>query len=391
MALTHFLVIVLLVLGAPLLLFPCAEASEVGVSYGRIADDLPDPEAVVQLLQDNGITMVRLYDADPEVLSALANTGIKVIVMMPNEEVAAAAENPSYALQWLQCNVSDYYPDTLINGVAIGNEVFELKQPDLNRKLVSAMTNVHAALVQLGLADDIKVSTPIAFTAFRNTFPPSDSRFQDDIAQSVMKPMLQFLRRTGSYLSVNPYPFFAYADNPKDIPLDYALGYNKTGVVDQNTGLRYHSLLDAMMDATFYAMENLTGHINTMQSGGTNGGDTKWSESGWPSNGQIKPGKKSMPDGGSLLEASDGFQPATVANAQAYNNYVINRVLSGKTGTPYRPNADMDIYIFALFNENQKGQGPDDVEQYFGLFCPDMEKVYEFDFRGGAGSDVHQP
>jgi exo-beta-1,3-glucanase (GH17 family) len=91
------------------------------------------------------------------------------------------------------------------------------------------------------------------------------------------------------------------------------------------------------------------------------------------------------------LEAGDdGFQPATIANAKAYNNYLINRVLSGKTGTPHRPDADMDIYIFALFNENLKGQGPDDVEQYFGLLCPDMTKVYEFDFRGrGASSIVH--
>jgi exo-beta-1,3-glucanase (GH17 family) len=93
------------------------------------------------------------------------------------------------------------------------------------------------------------------------------------------------------------------------------------------------------------------------------------------------------------LEAGDdGFHPATVANAKAYNNYVINRVLSGKTGTPHHPNADMDIYIFALFNEDGKGDGPDDIEQNFGLFCPDMTKVYEFDFRGGgASSIVHQP
>jgi hypothetical protein len=77
-------------------------------------------------------------------------------------------------------------------------------------------------------------------------------------------------------------------------------------------------------------------------------------------------------------------QAASVANAQAYNNYLINRVLSGDTGTPYRPDADMDVYIFSLFNENQKGDGADDIEQHFGLFYPNQTKVYEFDFRGGA-------
>jgi exo-beta-1,3-glucanase (GH17 family) len=85
------------------------------------------------------------------------------------------------------------------------------------------------------------------------------------------------------------------------------------------------------------------------------------------------------------LQAGDGSDAATVANAQAYNNYVINRVLSGSTGTPHRPDADMDVYIFALFNENNKGSGPDDVEQNFGLFYPNMTKVYEFGFQGGGG------
>jgi len=79
-----------------------------------------------------------------------------------------------------------------------------------------------------------------------------------------------------------------------------------------------------------------------------------------------------------------GDDAASVANAKAYNNYLINRVVSGDTGTPYRPDADMDVYIFALFNENQKGDGADDIEQHFGLFYPNQTKVYEFDFRGGA-------
>jgi hypothetical protein len=238
-----------------------AEAREVGVSYGRVADDLPDPAQVVKLLKKSGITMVRLYDANPDVLNALANTRIKVVVMMPNDELAAAAASRSYALNWVQCNVSDYYPATLVNGVAIGNEVFD-SSPGLTRKLVRAMANVQLALAKLGLADAMKVSTPIAFTALNNTFPPSSARFGDNIAESVMKPMLQFLRRTGSYLSMNPYPFFAYAGDPHDIHLEYALGNYKAGVRDTTTGLVYHSLLDAMMDATYYAVENLTGHLS---------------------------------------------------------------------------------------------------------------------------------
>jgi hypothetical protein len=74
--------------------------------------------------------------------------------------------------------------------------------------------------------------------------------------------MLEFLQRTGSYLCMNPYPFFAYVEDPQHIPLDYALGNYEPGMRDWNTGLVYHSLLDAMRDATFFAVENLTEHLN---------------------------------------------------------------------------------------------------------------------------------
>ena len=385
MALAHFLGAALPLL----LLLGAAEAGgEVGVNYGRVANNLPDPASVVHLLKQNGITMVRLYDANAKVLTSLANTGIKVLVMLPNEELAAAASDPSYALRWARSNVAAYHPATRIHGVAVGNEVFD-SRPDLNADLVRAMANVHDALAQLGLADAVKVSTPVAFSAVTDSYPPSAGRFRDDVAQSVMKPMLGFLQRTGSYLTINIYPYLAYAEHPDQISLDYALGNsNSAGVRDPVTGLVYHSLLDAQLDATYFAMEKLGTSSSGAQehnSMARNGPRAYVSESGWPSAGRLKPGGRPRPRGGGrrCLEQA-GDDAASVANAKAYNNYLINRVVSGDTGTPYRPDADMDVYIFALFNENQKGDGADDIEQHFGLFYPNQTKVYEFDFQGGA-------
>jgi hypothetical protein len=74
-------------------------------------------------------------------------------------------------------NVKAFYPATLIHGVALGNKVFR-SRPDLNSKLVPAMTNVYNALVKEGLANAVNVSTPIAFDAIKpDSFPPSKGTF----------------------------------------------------------------------------------------------------------------------------------------------------------------------------------------------------------------------
>ncbi|CAO1941734.1 unnamed protein product [Urochloa humidicola] len=372
MALTRLL-IVLLGAALPLLFFSCADkAGELGVSYGRVANDLPrDPSSVVNLLKSNGITMVRIYDANHDVLTSLANSGIKVMVMVPNEEVAGLASSPPAALQWVRDSVAAY-PSTQIDAVAVGNEVFD-SRPDLNSVLVQAMTNVQAALAQLGLDNAVKVTTPVAFDALDVSWPPSAGKFKDSIAP-VMKSMLGFLQRKGSYLSVNYYPYLTYMAQPESFTLDYVLANSNPGVLDPDAELRYYNLLDAQRDATYYAMEKL-GFSNLA---------VHHTEHGAPTSGGLKPG-----GGGHRRLLQAGGAVASVANAQAYINNLMNRVLSGKTGTPHRPGADMDVYIFALFNENGKGFGDDDVERHFGLFYPNMTKVYQFDFQhiinGGGG------
>jgi hypothetical protein len=89
-----------------------------------------------------------------------------------------------------------------------------------------------------------------------------NNRLPTDTQYPFLVVMLEFLQRTGSYLCMNPYPFFAYVEDPQHIQLDYALGNYEPGMRDWNTGLVYHSLLDAMRDATFFAVENLTEHLN---------------------------------------------------------------------------------------------------------------------------------
>lgn len=79
------------------------------------------------------------------------------------------------------------------------------------------------------------------------------------------------------------------------------------------------------------------------------------------------------------------YEPAgaTPENAKKYNGNLI-KLASQKKGTPLRPDSDLKMYVFALFNENQK-PGPTS-ERYYGLFNPDGSPVYSLGISNKNGS-----
>jgi len=380
MAVAHIVLV-----GAALLLtfFSSLEAGDVGVCYGMQGSDLMQPLDVVKLLKNNRIGMVRLYDANARALNALAKSGIKVGVSLPNENLADAAGDPSYARQWVQSKLQAHLPDTLINSVAVGNEVFH-QVTGSTSLLLPAMKNIHSALVSVGLADTIKVITPIAMDALKVSFPPSAGAFKDELADTVMRPMIHFLRQTGSYLTFNIYPYFAYKQNPDLIDLNYVLFLPNSGQRDTGNGLMYYNMFDAMTDAVFHAVEKLSSSAQHTQGRKMLQADDdfllemKTQESGLPHPPKHKKGALQHEDSAGCISCQKSVEAATTENAKTYNNNLISKVLRG-TGTPYKPNARISVYIFSLFNENLK-TGGDEEEKYFGLFYPDGTPVYKVDF-----------
>ncbi|PSR85301.1 Glucan endo-1,3-beta-glucosidase [Actinidia chinensis var. chinensis] len=347
MATPNFLRSLFLALIFSLYYFPIASLSDpglIGINYGRIANDLPQPSQVVQLLKSQGVTRVKLYDTDQTALSAFSGSGISVTVALPNELLSSSAADQSFTDTWVKSNIVPYTPATQIEAIAVGNEVF-VDPKNTTQFLVAAMKNVYSSLVKFNLDKTIKISSPIALSALAVSYPSSAGAFKPELIEPVIKPMLSFLKQTGSYLMVNAYPFFAYTGNTAEISLDYALFRDKQGVVDSGNGLRYYSLFDAQIDAVFAAM-------NALQYD-----DVKMviTETGWPSKGDEN-------------EAG-----SSAANAAAYNGNLVRRVLTGG-GSPLRPNEPLNVFLFALFNENQK-TGPTS-ERNYGLFYPNEEKVY---------------
>ncbi|CAO1942996.1 unnamed protein product [Urochloa humidicola] len=306
----------------------------IGVCYGVVANNLPSRSDVVQLYRSKGINGMRIYFPDKQALDALRNSGIGLILDTGNDVLGQLASSASNAASWVQSNVKPYYPAVNIKYIAVGNEV----AGDATRSILPAMRNLNGALTAAGLGA-IKVSTAVQSGVIANSFPPSSGVF----AQGYMVDIARYLASTGAPLLANIYPYFAYRGNPRDISLGYATFQPGTTVRDNGNGLSYTNLFDAMVDAVVAALEK-AGAPNVR---------IVISESGWPSAG--------------------GFG-ASVDNARNYNQGLINHV--GR-GTPKRPGS-LETYIFAMFNENQKGG--DETERNFGLFYPNKQPVYPIRF-----------
>ncbi|KAL0928863.1 hypothetical protein M5K25_000790 [Dendrobium thyrsiflorum] len=325
----------------------------IGINYGQIANNLPSPSQVSELLQSLSINKVKLYDAAPNVLSAFSNSNIEFIIGIGNENVANMID-PSQAKAWIQQNVQSFLPQTKITCITVGNEILSSKDTSLMSNLVPAMQSLHGALVSLGLDQQVNITTAHSLAVLGNSYPPSSGSFQQNLAQYI-QPLLDFHSKTNSPFLINVYPYFAYKASPDTVSMEYVLFQPNQGVTDPNTNLNYDNMLYAQLDSVYSAIKAM----------GYNDINVRVSETGWPSKGD--------PD-----EAG-----ATPENAALYNGNLLKR-LEMNQGTPLMPTTPLSIYVFALFNEDLK-PGPTS-ERNYGLFYPNNTPVYNIDLQGSGFS-----
>ncbi|BBG98634.1 O-Glycosyl hydrolases family 17 protein [Prunus dulcis] len=332
----------------------------IGVNIGTDLSDMPHPTQVVALLKAQQIRHVRLYDADRAMLVALANTGIQVMISVPNEQILGIGQSNSTAANWVSQNVVAHYPATNITAIAVGSDVLTTL-PNAAKILVNALKYIQSALVASNLDRQIKVSTPLSSSIILDSFPPSQAFFNRSL-NPVLVPMLTFLQSTGSFLMLNIYPYYDYMQSNGVIPLDYSLFKSlppNKEAVDSNTLLHYTNVFDAVVDAAYYAMAflNFTNVPIIV------------TESGWPSKGDSN-----EPD-------------ATLENANTYNSNLIRHVLN-KTGTPKHPGLAVSTFIYELYNEDMK-PGPIS-EKNWGLFDANGTPIYILRLTG-SGADGADP
>ncbi|NP_001311736.1 glucan endo-1,3-beta-glucosidase precursor [Nicotiana tabacum] len=313
--------------------------SNIGVCYGKIANNLPSEQDVINLYKANGIRKMRIYNSDTNIFKSLNGSNIEIILDVPNQDLEALA-NSSIANGWVQDNIRSHFPYVKFKYISIGNEVSPSNNGQYSQFLLHAMENVYNALAAAGLQDKIKVTTATYSGLLANTYPPKDSIFREEF-KSFINPIIEFLARNNLPLLANIYPYFGHIYNTVDVPLSYAL-FNQQGT--NSTG--YQNLFDALLDSIYFAVE---------KAGGPNV-EIIVSESGWP---------------------SEGNSAATIENAQTYYRNLVNHVKGG-AGTPKKPGRIVETYLFAMFDENEKNG--EVTEKHFGLFYPNRTAKYQLNF-----------
>ncbi|KAF3578805.1 hypothetical protein DY000_02032420 [Brassica cretica] len=312
-------------------------AGQIGVCFGQLGNNLPNPSDVVAMFKQYSIPRMRMYGPNPDALNALRGSNIEFILDVPNGDLKRLADSQAEANTWVRDNVQKYN-DVRFKYISVGNEVMPRGPGGAGTVLIQAMQNIDRALSAAGLSN-IKVSTTTFMGAFTDTYPPSRGRFSAEYL-NFLQPVIGFLVDKRSPLLVNIYTYFGLKNG--DVSLQFALFQPNSNneFTDPKNQLRYLNLFDANLDSVYAALEK------------TGGGSLEVvvSESGWP---------------------TQGGPGASVPNAEAYVNNL--RLHVNKNGSPRRPGKAIETYIFAMFDENEKPN--DETERYFGLFSPTTRQL----------------
>ncbi|KAJ6824206.1 glucan endo-1,3-beta-glucosidase 8-like [Iris pallida] len=330
-----------------------AGAGALGVNWGTMSSHQLPPRAVVQMLQENGIGKVKLFDADESTMGALAGTDIEVMVAIPNDQLAAMNDYEA-AQSWVKHNVTKYNftGGVKIRYVAVGNEPFlTTYNGSFLNTTFPALQNIQNALNEAGLGDSVKATVPLNADVY-NSPPdnnvPSAGRFRADIAP-LMADIVRFLARNAAPFTVNIYPFLSLYGNPH-FPMDYAFFDGAAAPVPDANGIAYANVFDANFDTL----------VSALAAVGFGDLPVVVGEVGWPTDGDVN---------------------AKAGHAQRFYSGLLQR-LAANRGTPLRPGAYMEVYLFSLVDEDAKSIAPGSFERHWGIFRYDGQPKFPMDLSG---------
>ncbi|KAL6839520.1 hypothetical protein ACP4OV_030790 [Aristida adscensionis] len=341
-----------LLAGAAALLLAASPATaadgnvDVGVNWGSQLSHPLQPSSVVKMLKQNGINKVKLFDADPWPLGALVDSGIEVMLGIPNDMLGTMSSSFGNAEDWVKENVTAYGSKLKLKYVAVGNEPFlKAYNGSFMKTTFPALKNVQKALDDAGLSN-VKAVVPLNADVYVSPDDkPSSGVFRPDI-KTLMTDMVKFLHEHGSPFVVNIYPFLSLALS-KDFPFEFAFFDGGKNIQDKDT--TYSNVFDANYDTLVHALKKA----------GVPKLEVIVGEAGWP---------------------TDGDKNGNIKLARRFYDGLLKK-LAKKDGTPLRP-GKLEVYLFGLFDEDKKSIAPGDFERHWGIFTYDGKPKFPMDLTG---------
>ncbi|WVZ13821.1 hypothetical protein V8G54_011387 [Vigna mungo] len=322
-----------------------------GVNWGTQATHQLRADTVVEMLKDNGIQKVKLFDADESCMKALSRSAIEVMVAIPNNQLSEMNDYDR-AMQWVKKNVTSYNfrGGVNIKYVAVGNEPFlKSYNGSLMQVTFPALQNIQNALNEVGVGDYIKATVPLNADVYEspiNNPAPSGGMFRPDISD-LMIQIVQFLAKNNAPFTVNIYPFLSLYGND-NFPFDYAFFDGVANPINDN-GVSYTNVFDANFDTL----------VSALQKVGYGDMPILVGEVGWP---------------------TDGDKNANVGNAFRFYNGLLPKLALNR-GTPLRPKY-IEVYLFGLIDEDAKSIAPGNFERHWGIFKYDGKPKFPMDLSG---------
>ncbi|KAF8687639.1 hypothetical protein HU200_042556 [Digitaria exilis] len=329
---------------------------EVGVNWGSQLSHPLLPSSVVKMLKDNGIARVKMFDADPWPVGALVDSGIEVMLGIPNDMLMTMNSYGS-AQDWVKENVTAYGDKLKLKYVAVGNEPFlKAYNGSFMKTTFPALKNVQKALYEAGVGDKVKAVVPLNADVYVSPDDkPSSGAFRPDI-NGLMTDMVKFLHDHGAPFVVNIYPFLSLYQSD-DFPFEFAFFDGGKNIQDKG-GISYTNVFDANYDTL----------VNALKKAGVPKLKVIVGEAGWP---------------------TDGNKNANLKLARRFYDGLLKK-LSKNEGTPVRP-GKMEVYLFGLFDEDMKSIAPGNFERHWGIFTYDGKPKFPIDLTGQGHDKLLSP
>ncbi|KAJ0243412.1 X8 domain-containing protein [Hirschfeldia incana] len=292
------------------------------------------PKTVVQMLKDNNVQEVKLFDADTNTMVALAGSGIEVMVAIPNDQLKAMGSY-NRAKDWVRRNMTRFNDDVKIKYVAVGNEPF----------LTSSQRIIHKPNVSSTLQHPKGTKRSRSRRLHQSHRPFERRRLH--LSPGQPRPIRRELPSP-----VNIYPFLSlYLSS--DFPFDYAF-FNGQNTINDN-GVVYSNVFDANFDTLLASLKAL-GHGDMTVIVG---------EVGWP---------------------TDGDKNANIPNAERFYAGLLPKLAANKS-TPMRPGY-IEVYPFGFLDEDAKSIAPGNFERHWGIFKYDGQPKFPADLSGEGQKKV---